>query len=56
MLYDLVQHQRGILKAIVVEDDKIQCATAEVDQIGVLANLPTLVNAACDMSTHHRGR
>lgn len=50
----LVQQQRGILKAIFVADGSIIHATAEVDQIGVLANLQVLVNASLDMSKMHR--
>ncbi|KAL0589871.1 hypothetical protein ABG067_002096 [Albugo candida] len=44
-----LQQQRGILKAIFVADGSIIHATAEVDQIGVLANLQVLVNASLDM-------
>ncbi|KAJ0409462.1 hypothetical protein P43SY_002352 [Pythium insidiosum] len=44
-----LQGQRGIMKAILVSDEKVQCATVDVDQIGVLANFQALVNASCDM-------
>ncbi|TMW67953.1 hypothetical protein Poli38472_007625 [Pythium oligandrum] len=43
-----LQQQRGILKAIYVSDEKVQFATVDVDQIGVLANFQALVNTACD--------
>lgn len=46
-----MQQQRGILKAIYVTDDAVTFATVDVDQIGVLANLQSLVNSSCDAST-----
>lgn len=45
-----VQQQRGILKAIYVTDDAVTYATVDVDQIGVLANLQSLVNSSNDAS------
>lgn len=46
-----MQQQRGILKAIYVTEDTVTYATVDVDQIGVLANLQSLVNSSCDAST-----
>ena len=46
-----VQKQRGILKAMLVVDGAVTCATGDVDPIGVLANLQALVNSSIDMST-----
>lgn len=34
-----------------VTDDAVTYATVDVDQIGVLANLQSLVNSSCDAST-----
>lgn len=45
-----MQQQRGILKAIYVTEDTVTYATVDVDQIGVLANLQSLVNSSCDAS------
>ncbi|ETK71780.1 hypothetical protein, variant 3 [Phytophthora nicotianae CJ01A1] len=46
-----LQKQRGILKAMLVVDGAVTCATGDVDPIGVLANLQALVNSSIDMST-----
>ena len=47
-----MQVQRGILKALLVtEGNTIVHATTEVDQLGVLANLQSLLNVGEDMST-----
>ncbi|TDH66341.1 uncharacterized protein CCR75_002734 [Bremia lactucae] len=45
----ILQQQRGILKAMLVIDGAMTCATQDVDPIGVLANLQALVNSAFDM-------
>uniref|UniRef100_M4B5S6 Roadblock/LAMTOR2 domain-containing protein n=1 Tax=Hyaloperonospora arabidopsidis (strain Emoy2) TaxID=559515 RepID=M4B5S6_HYAAE len=45
-----LQKQRGILKAMLVVDGAVTCATGDVDPIGVLANLQALVNSSIDMS------
>ncbi|KAL7683643.1 hypothetical protein Plhal304r1_c040g0118131 [Plasmopara halstedii] len=44
-----LQKQRGILKAMLVVDGAVTCATGDVDPIGVLANLQALVNSSIDM-------
>ncbi|CAH0482748.1 unnamed protein product [Peronospora belbahrii] len=43
-----LQKQRGILKAMLVVDGAVTCATGDVDPIGVLANLQALVNSSID--------
>ncbi|CAI5746816.1 unnamed protein product [Peronospora destructor] len=45
-----LQKQRGILKAMLVMDGAVTCATGDVDPIGVLANLQALVNSSIDTS------
>lgn len=45
-----MHQQRGILKAIYVTEDAVTYATVDVDQIGVLANLESLVNSSIDAS------
>ncbi|CAH0487983.1 unnamed protein product [Peronospora farinosa] len=45
-----LQNQRGILKAMLVVDGAVTCATGDVDPIGVLANLQALVNSSIDTS------
>jgi len=45
-----VQQHRGIQKAILVTEDIVTHATAEVDQLGVLVNLQALQNLTSDMS------
>ncbi|GAB9463660.1 hypothetical protein Gpo141_00001110 [Globisporangium polare] len=47
-----LQQQRGILKAIYVTEDTVTYATVDVDQIGVLANLQSLVNSSCDAMSY----
>ena len=38
------------MKAIFVSDDSVAYATVDVDQLGVLANLQSLLNLSSDMS------
>lgn len=61
MIYDLllnmtrastVQAHRGITKALLVSGDLVTSSSAELDQLGVLANLQALISLATDVSKY----
>lgn len=54
MIYaSTVQAHRGITKALLVSGDLVTSSAAELDQLGVLANLQALISLATDVSKYN---
>ena len=45
----IVQQERGIQKAILISGDSVTHVFTEVDQLGVLANVETLLSLSSDI-------